>query len=130
MSVRTLDADELDSLFHRNGDVQLVDVLPPSHYEKVHLPGSTNLPLKNLKGRAAGELKSDRPVVVYCSEPDCGMSPKAASVLEDLGFEEVYDFEGGIAEWRRSGRNVVRKSAPEAKTFGCPNRAGGQNAHR
>lgn len=107
--MNTLDVDQLDSLFsNRNGAVQLVDVLPPPHYEKVHLPGSQNIPLKQLEERAAQVLEKGRPVVVYCSGPDCGMSPKAARILDDLGYEEVYDFEGGIAEWLRSGRDVVR----------------------
>jgi len=36
------------------------------------------------------------------------MSPKAATVLEGLGFKEVYDFDGGIAEWLRSDWDVER----------------------
>ena len=63
--------------------------------------------LKDFKGRAAGELDSDR-LVVYCSGPGCDMSPKAATVLEGLGFKEVYDFDGGIAEWLRSDWDVER----------------------
>jgi len=106
--VNTLDADELDSLLSQNANAQLVDVLPPAHYEKVHLPGSQNLPLKQLEDRAEKELNPTRPVVVYCSGLDCDMSQKAAGILDDLGFEEVYDFEDGLAGWLRSSREVVR----------------------
>lgn len=113
IAINTIDADELESLMEENEEsrgeeVQLVDVLPPKHYKKVHLPGARNLPLKTLRDRAPEELNPDQPVVVYCLGPDCEMSPKAAQVLGELGFEEIYHFEGGVAEWRRSGREVVR----------------------
>lgn len=45
---------------------QLVDVLPPSPYEEVHLPGAVNLPLKRVD-EAPDVLDATRPVVVYCS---------------------------------------------------------------
>jgi rhodanese-related sulfurtransferase len=106
--MKTIDADQLDSLLDGNDPVQLVDVLPPEHYDKVHLPGARNLPVDELGDRALEELDLDRPVIVYCSGPDCGMSPKAGQLLDTLGFEEVYDFEGGLANWIRSGRDVIR----------------------
>lgn len=48
------------------GDAQLIDVLPPSQYEQVHLQGAMNIPLKVLD-TAPGILDPARPVVVYCS---------------------------------------------------------------
>ncbi len=46
--------------------VQLVEVLPEQEYQEVHLPGSSNLPLKKLDAATASLLDRDRPVVVYC----------------------------------------------------------------
>lgn len=45
---------------------QLVDVLPSSQYEDVHLPGAVNLPLKRVD-EAPDVLEATRAVVVYCS---------------------------------------------------------------
>ncbi|HAU30024.1 TPA: hypothetical protein DCW54_00070 [Candidatus Dependentiae bacterium] len=39
------------------------------------------------------------PVVVYCSNYFCSASREAASMLGALGFERVYAYEGGMAEW-------------------------------
>ncbi len=47
---------------------QLVEVLPPSDYLWLHIPGAVNLPLKELGQRATIALDRARPVVVYCHE--------------------------------------------------------------
>jgi rhodanese-related sulfurtransferase len=46
---------------------QLVEVLPPDHYERAHLPGAVNVPLKDL-GDGAIPLDRARPVIVYCHD--------------------------------------------------------------
>jgi len=48
--------------------VQLVEVLPPTSYTKVHLPGAINIPLKKLDAESAGQLARSRPIAVYCHD--------------------------------------------------------------
>jgi len=45
--------------------VQLVDVLPPSEFAEYHLPGATNIPLKDLDATTTARLSKDQPVAVY-----------------------------------------------------------------
>jgi rhodanese-related sulfurtransferase len=45
---------------------QLVEVLKPEEYEKEHLPGAINLPLRNLDSETTAALDRNRPVIVYC----------------------------------------------------------------
>jgi rhodanese-related sulfurtransferase len=45
---------------------QIVEVLPAEEYEDEHLPGATNLPLKELNATTAARLDRGRPVIVYC----------------------------------------------------------------
>jgi phage shock protein E len=45
---------------------QLVEVLKPQEYEKEHLPGAINIPLKQLDNETARVLDRSRPVIVYC----------------------------------------------------------------
>ena len=47
------------------------------------------------------------PVVVYCANEDCQASPRAAKKLEDLGYVNVFDFEAGLAGWRRAGHDLT-----------------------
>jgi rhodanese-related sulfurtransferase len=44
----------------------LVDALPTESYEKRHLPGAINLPLRAIDRRVTGVLDPGRAVVVYC----------------------------------------------------------------
>jgi rhodanese-related sulfurtransferase len=55
---------ELETLIEDGA--QLVEVLPEGEYVEAHLPGATNLPLKQLNARTAGVLDDRRAVVVYC----------------------------------------------------------------
>ena len=47
---------------------QLVDVLGAEEFERDHLPGAINIPLKQLDGAAAADLDRKRPVLVYCND--------------------------------------------------------------
>lgn len=47
---------------------QLVDVLPADEYERDHLPGAVNLPLRRLETTALDVLEATRPVIVYCAD--------------------------------------------------------------
>ncbi|MET8355213.1 rhodanese-like domain-containing protein [Micromonospora sp. NPDC005206] len=46
---------------------QLVEVLPADEYRWAHLPGTANLPLKELDPRT-DQLDRSRPVIVYCHD--------------------------------------------------------------
>ena len=57
-----------DELRKLTGDgAQLVEVLPAGDYDWAHLPGSVNLPLKELDART-GQLDRSKPVIVYCHD--------------------------------------------------------------
>ena len=45
---------------------QLVEVLPSEEYDELHLPGATNIPLKQLDTDSTAGLDKRNPVVVYC----------------------------------------------------------------
>jgi len=107
--MQTLTTEQLDELRDRHADLVIINVLPAETYEKAHIPGSENIPLKDddfleRAERALGD--KDKPIVVYCANEQCDASPKAARKLEEAGFSEVYDYEGGTEAWRDAGREV------------------------
>ncbi|MGI5287310.1 rhodanese-like domain-containing protein [Nonomuraea polychroma] len=77
---------------------QLVEVLPKEEYAWAHLPRAVNLPLGALD-EGSSALDRARPVVVYCHDALCDLSPRAAHRLERLGFGEVHDYGAGKMDW-------------------------------
>jgi rhodanese-related sulfurtransferase len=61
---RVIDREKVRRLMGENA--QLIEVLPPAEYREDHLPGAVNIPLRQLDARTAGQLKADRPIIVYC----------------------------------------------------------------
>ncbi|MGN9839093.1 rhodanese-like domain-containing protein [Nonomuraea sp. H19] len=78
---------------------QLVEVLPEEDYAWAHLPKAVNLPLARIDEAAAAMLDRERPVIVYCHDWLCDMSPRAAHRLDHLGFREVHDYGVGKMDW-------------------------------
>ncbi|MEJ2339313.1 MAG: rhodanese-like domain-containing protein [Gemmatimonadales bacterium] len=92
-------------------DLLLLNVLDEDHFDAARIPGSDNLPLSSDDFvRKAQAIAGDKQktIVVYCSGPECNASPTAARLLDEAGFSNVYDYEGGLKEWTLSGRRVER----------------------
>jgi rhodanese-related sulfurtransferase len=97
---------------------QLVEVLPREEYQELHLPGAINLPLKELDAQSAKQLNREFPVVVYCWDALCDLSPRAATRLAQLAFE-VYDYALSKVDWMAHGLPMEGTAAgkPTALTF-------------
>jgi len=89
------------------GNGLLLDVRTEGEYAEGHLEGST---LININGpdfqQKIKELDPETPVYVYCRSG--ARSGNAAKIMKQLGFKTVYNLEGGILAWQRSGKPVVR----------------------
>jgi NADPH-dependent 2,4-dienoyl-CoA reductase/sulfur reductase-like enzyme/rhodanese-related sulfurtransferase len=77
-------------------DFVFLDVRSPGEHKQIRLPGSTLIPLGQLRGRS-GELPKDKPVVAFCKISLRGY--EAALILRNAGFSDVRVMDGGIAMW-------------------------------
>jgi rhodanese-related sulfurtransferase len=59
-----LDRTEVERLLAQ--DAQLVEVLHAEGYADEHLPGTINIPLKELGEETVRQLDPSRPMIVYC----------------------------------------------------------------
>lgn len=101
MSVREL-ADKVHTATEPITDMQFLDVREPwevqtasikhDHLNIVHIPMSM-VPLRK------NELATDKPVVVICRTGNRSMM--VARFLEQNGFADLYNLNGGIAAWSR-----------------------------
>lgn len=89
------------------GDGLLLDVRTDQEYAAGHLEGSTQINFNSPDfQQKIKELDPETPVYVYCRSG--ARSGNAAKMMKQLGFKAVYNLEGGILAWQRSGKTVVQ----------------------
>ncbi len=87
-----------------DGNVTVVEALPPMYYEDAHLPGALILPHDQVDELAPSLLPDkDAEIVVYCSNTACPNSTIAAARLTQLGYTHVFDYEAGKQDWMEAG---------------------------
>ncbi|MCC6581172.1 MAG: rhodanese-like domain-containing protein, partial [Phycisphaeraceae bacterium] len=90
--------------------VGVVDVRSPQRYEAGHIPGAINIPLATIKPDD-DRLKDADAIVVYAAGWAEYLSPAGAKKLLAIGYENVFDFRGGLELWQAYGGRV-EKTAP------------------
>jgi rhodanese-related sulfurtransferase len=96
---------------------QLVEVLPEEDYEKLHLPAAISFPLKQLDEASAAVLDRSKPVIVYCWDGLCDLSPRAPQRLASLGFTQVYDYSSSKVDWMARGLPLEGRRASEKRAI-------------
>jgi len=105
-AVPEISVHDLKQKMETNGAVTIVDVREPFEYEIARIEGSKLIPLGELPDRL-DELDRDRYTVVHCHS---GMrSAQAVQLLRREGFTNVFNLEGGIAEWSEAIDPTVPK---------------------
>jgi rhodanese-related sulfurtransferase len=118
----SIDRDEVRRLV-REEHAQLVEALPVEDFDDEHLPDAISIPLKTLDRASVASLDPRRPVIVYCYDLECDVSPRAAWRLEGLGFSRVYDYAAGKADWGSFGL-PLEGNADSSTRVGSVARAG------
>jgi rhodanese-related sulfurtransferase len=106
---QTVDAETLRRLLASDAERPvLVNALAREAFDEERIPGSISIPVADALRVAPAIMALDQPIVVYCASQSCTASPTLAQKLVDLGFTEVADFAGGIAEWQAAGLPLER----------------------
>ncbi len=84
----------------------LLDVREPTEYAAVHAANAKLMPLGQV-GMRLQELDAwkDKPVAVICRSGR--RSAQAVSILQDAGFTQVVNVQGGTSAWVEAGLDVV-----------------------
>ena len=82
-----------------NTNVQLFDVRTPDEYIMGHIEGAINVDFKNdeVFDSFFNDLNKSDTIYLYCRSGN--RSKKSADKLISLGFQKIYDLEGGFIEW-------------------------------
>src|SRR5437773_10316069 len=74
-----------------------------------------NMPLETLTAATTKTLRKDQAVIVYCADYQCDLSARAAWRLESMGFQEVYRYTPGKADWLAAGWEIEGTQARKTR---------------
>ena len=93
----TIAPDEALSRLQGGENIILLDVRTKSEHVELRIPGSTLIPLNELRERAHEGLPDhDAVIFIYCRSGN--RSATASRILRNAGYTAVYDL-GGIIDW-------------------------------
>jgi rhodanese-related sulfurtransferase len=100
-----LTADEFEKAISKDS-VQVLDVRTPGEYTSGHIK---NTLLANWNDKAEFDrrisfIDKSKPVYVYCLAG--GRSAAAAEKMRSIGFEKVYELQGGINAWKAADKGL------------------------
>lgn len=94
---------EVYEIITNDEDYIILDVRTQDEYNEGHLDKALLIPVDDLE-KVVDKLPKEKPIIVYCRS---GVrSRKAAEILVENGFSEVYDM-GGILDWQKEGFPVI-----------------------
>lgn len=87
----------------------ILDVRPAIFYVMSHIPGALSFPRKSfshkfpeLKNQLDAAVKTEKSIVLYCTDRDCPDAQAVANKLSSKGYA-VSVYAGGWDEWKVSG---------------------------
>lgn len=100
-------------------EIALIDVREEDPFAQEHPLWAANFPLSKLELEAWPRIpRRDTLIVVYGEHAGADLAPRAASVLQALGYTNVHRLEGGLAAWIAGGGEVFRDVNVPSKSFG------------
>jgi len=107
-----LSADEMKDIMAMDS-VQLIDVRSLEEFRDGHLKGAQNLIYDSEFDEKIKSLDKSKPVAVYCRTGR--RSEECSKLLEEAGFEQIYQLKGGLTEWKYKDELIKEDSAPNAE---------------
>lgn len=82
--------------------VMVINVLGKEYFNDCRIKGSISVPIHDLK-LFVDVLDRAQPIVVYCANYHCNASREAWYTLDEMGFSNLWAYDGGVADWKQAG---------------------------
>lgn len=99
---KTIEAKAFAEKIQETPNPQILDVRTPEEFSSEHIDNALNVDwLGNNFVAGVEKLDKTKPIFVYCKSG--GRSQNAVNKLEELGFKNIYQLQGGILKWDAAG---------------------------
>jgi len=95
MNNKEMDFNEVKQIMLENPNAILLDVRSKQEYEEGHLSGSLPLCLYDIEKCANQVLPDKEQIIITCCSSG-SRSKEAQEILENMGYENVYNLKGGL----------------------------------
>lgn len=89
----------------KRSDVVLIDVREQWEYDEGHIPNITLIPMSEIANRLY-EIPRDKEVILTCRSGN--RSGQVTNLLQQNGFDNVHNMQGGILAWQQAGYAVEK----------------------
>ncbi len=103
-TVAKIDVNSAQEYVAQHENAVILDVRTPAEYDMSHITGAMNVNVQNddFATMVAG-LDKDKTYLVHCTRnPADGRSARALVTLQELGFRNLYNLEGGYIAWKEA----------------------------
>lgn len=105
--VRKINLDQISRKKVAGERLVYVEISNLQEYEKIQIAGAIGLPLEKVRELAPQYLPNRGAVlVVYGPERDSRDALRAAELLDEMGYGNVYFYPGGKEEWTRVSLDI------------------------
>jgi len=104
-----IDLSKTEQLLKTDKTIQLIDLRTPGEIQRTGIIAGAQVINYNSPDfkQQIGKLDKNRPVLLYCASG--GRSGAAVSTVKGLGFKTVYNYTGGMSEWKGRGKPTVKQ---------------------
>ena len=108
-----LTADEFEKNMSGSVSVQLLDVRSADEYNSGHIKNSLLADWRDPVefNRRISFIDKDKPVYVYCLGG--GRSSAAAAKMKEMGYQQVYELQGGMNSWKSANKSIEGKTTQQ-----------------
>ena len=96
-------------LVKNDKSIVVLDVRTPEEHAAGHIEGSVNINIaEDSFSEEAAKLDHDKTYIVHCAENvENGRTAKSLIIMKELGFKSLFNLEGGIVAWEKSGQAMI-----------------------
>lgn len=108
--LRNLSASATNELISKDDNTLVLDVRTPQEFAAGHLKGAINVNIYDMDfADQVAELDREKTYVVHCAKNvENGRSSKSMAIMQELGFNDLINMEGGYVAWVKGSLAVYK----------------------